>query len=90
MGFGPDGHETVEMMHVDMHENAIEAREDLLADALEVLGEGNVRRDRENCLVIDLALYPVHQIADVPINGSSSFKISSISLAVVRPVIPPI
>ena len=41
-----------------MDEDAVEARQDLLAHGGEVLGEGHVRRHGEDVLVVDLRFDP--------------------------------
>lgn len=60
-----DGHEPVEVVDVDVDEDAVEAGKDLLGDGGEVLGEGHLRRHGEYGLVVDLRLDPVHQQRDV-------------------------
>ena len=66
---GPDAHEPVKMVHVDVDKDPVEPRQDLLAHGVEVLREGDVRRDGEDGLVVDLALDPVHEEADVGVGG---------------------
>jgi len=55
------GHDSIEMMDVYMHKDSVEPGEYLLALGLECLGKGNVCRDGEKMLVIDLGLDPIHQ-----------------------------
>lgn len=51
----------VKVVDVDVHKDAEESRQDLATHRGERLGERHVRRDREDVLVVDLRLGPVHQ-----------------------------
>lgn len=61
VGLGPNGHESVEVVNVDVDEDAIQPGQNLLADGGEVLGEGHVRRHGEDVLVVDLRFNPGKQ-----------------------------
>jgi len=84
VGLGPDAHDPVEMMDVDVYEHSVQSGQDLLALWLESFGERNVRGDRKQHLVIDLRLDPVHQQGDV--HGSREVG----GLLVLAPVLPQI
>ena len=47
VGLGPDAHDPVEMMDVDVYEHSVQSGQDLLALWLESFGERNVRSDRK-------------------------------------------
>ena len=47
VGLGPDAHDPVEMMDVDVYEHSVQSGQDLLALWLESFGERNVRGDRK-------------------------------------------
>lgn len=51
----------VKVMNVDMHKDPEEPRQDLATHRGERLWEWDVRCDREDVLIVDLGLCPVHQ-----------------------------
>lgn len=65
VGFGTDGHKSVEVMDVDVDEDPEESGQDLLARGQKRLGKGHVVPRREYLLVVDLAFSPVHEKGDV-------------------------
>ena len=60
MGFGSNRHKPVEVMDVDVNEDPEQSGQNLLAGRDKSLGEGYVVLGRKYCLVVDLALDPVH------------------------------
>lgn len=61
VGLGTHAADAVEVVDVDVDKDTEQAAQDLLADLLEVLGEGNSYSRGEDVLVVDERLYPVHQ-----------------------------
>ena len=55
---GPDGHEPVEMVDVNVDKDTVETRQDLLADGGEVFGKWDVRRHGKDRLVVNLRFNP--------------------------------
>ena len=49
------GHDSVEVVDVDVDEHPVQPRQDLLALRLEGLGEGNVGGHREKSFVVNLS-----------------------------------
>jgi len=54
VGLGPDAHDSVEVVDVDVDKHAVQSGQDLLALGLERLGEGDVCGDREQIFIINL------------------------------------
>lgn len=82
VGFCPDAHDPVEMVDVDMHEYPEETREDLPAEGGEGTGEGNIRGDGKEILIVYLTFNPIHQQFDVLGSWEGS------GLPVVEPICP--
>ena len=60
-----DLHQPVKVMNVYVDEHPVEPCENLFVDRSECFGKGNIILHRKNGLIIDLTLYPIHQMGYV-------------------------
>jgi len=69
VGLGADFAQSVEVMHVNVDEDAIQASQNLFANRAEILGKRHVVLHRKYRLVVNLSLDPIHQIRHVLVSG---------------------
>lgn len=55
----------LKVMNIDVDKDAMQSRQYFAAMPIEVLGKREIGRAWKQCLIIDLALDPIHQMADV-------------------------
>lgn len=65
VSLGPYADDPIKVMNVDMDKHPEESRQDLTAHRGKGSGKWHVRGDREDVLIVDLRLCPVHQQLNV-------------------------
>lgn len=75
-----DLHQPVKVMNVYVDEHPVEPCENLFVDRSECFGKGNIILHRKNGLIIDLTLYPIHQMGYVLVSWKFGWPFELLSV----------